>query len=104
MDANESTFAKDVLETKGEVLVDFWAPWCGPCRAVSPVLEEIEKERADFRVVKVNIDENPRLAAAYGVQSIPNMVFFKDGKAKGRIIGAQPKSGIERSLEQIRTS
>ena len=97
--ATESTFEQEVLKSDKPVIVVFWAEWCGPCHAVSPILEKIVDERGDeLRLVKVNIDEEPALAMRFGVQSIPTMILFKDGEAAGFAIGAQPKGALERSL------
>jgi thioredoxin len=93
----ESTFEDEVLKSDEPVLVDFWAEWCGPCHAVSPVLEKISEEK-NLKLVKVNIDENQQLAMRYGIQSIPNMILFENGEPKASAIGAQPKSALERSL------
>ena len=93
----ESTFEDEVLKSDEPVLVDFWAEWCGPCHAVSPVLEKISEEK-NLKLVKVNIDENQQLAMRYGVQSIPNMILFENGEPKASAIGAQPKPALERSL------
>jgi thioredoxin 1 len=94
-----STFETEVLASEKPVIVDFWAEWCGPCRAVAPVLESIATERGDeLRVVKVNIDEEPDLARRYGILSIPTIVLFKDGEPAASAIGAQPKTMLEKSL------
>jgi thioredoxin 1 len=93
------TFETEVLQSEKPVIVDFWAEWCGPCRAVAPVLEEIARERGDdLRVVKVNIDEEPALAQRYGIMSIPTIVLFKGGVPAAAALGAQPKRMLERSL------
>ena len=100
-DVSETTFDHEVIEGSKEtpVLVDFWAEWCGPCHAVSPVLEKIAEEReGDLKLVKVNIDEQPALSQRYGVQSIPTMILFKDGEPAAAAIGAQPKPALERAL------
>ena len=95
----ESSFEQEVLQSEKPVIVDFWAEWCGPCHAVSPVLEKIVDERQDdLKLVKVNIDEQPSLAQRYGVQSIPTMNLFKDGEPAAAAIGAQPKGALERAL------
>ena len=95
----ESTFQEEVLSSDKPVLVDFWAEWCGPCHAVSPILDKIAEERADeLKLVKVNIDEEQALAERYGIASIPTMVLFKDGEPAAAAIGAQPKSAIETQL------
>ena len=94
-----SEFDTEVLQSEGPVIVDFWAEWCGPCRAVSPILEQIAEERADeLRVVKVNIDEEPELQQRYGILSIPTILLFQGGEPKAAAIGAQPKRMLERSL------
>ena len=97
--ATESSFETEVLKSDKPVIVDFWAEWCGPCHAVSPILERIADERAEeLKLVKVNIDEEPGLAQKYGVASIPTMILFKDGEPSAFAVGAQPKGALEKSL------
>ena len=95
----DSNFSAEVIEAEGPVLVDFWAPWCGPCRVVGPVLEEIASERDDVTIVKLDIDENPQTAARFQVLSIPTMILFKGGEPIKTIIGAYPKKKLEAELE-----
>ena len=97
-DVTDTNFQAEVLEAESPVLVDFWAPWCGPCRVVAPVLEELAAERDDMRVVKLNVDENQRTAAAYGVMSIPTMILFKNGQAAHKVIGAMPKQRLVQEI------
>jgi thioredoxin 1 len=93
------TFDQEVLQSETPVLVDFWAEWCGPCHAVAPVLDKIVEERSgELKLVKVNIDEEHELQQRYGVMSIPTMILFKDGEPAAAVVGAQPKTAIERSL------
>ena len=96
-DVTDETFDSEVLQADEPVLVDFWAEWCGPCHAVSPVLERIAEER-NLKLVKVNIDENQELAVRYGIQSIPNMLLFEGGAPKASAVGAMPKGMLERTL------
>ena len=96
----DNNFDAEVTEASGPVLVDFWAPWCGPCRLVAPVLEEIAAEHQDdLRIVKLDIDENPQTAQRFGVLSIPTMIMFKGGSPVKTVIGAQPKRRLEAELE-----
>ena len=91
---NRSNFQKEVLNADRPVLLDFWAPWCGPCRMVGPILEEIAAERSDIRVGKVNVDEQPELAGQFGVMSIPTLVVVKNGRVTNQAVGVRPKAQI----------
>jgi len=102
LEVTDSTFEQEVLKSTQPVLVDFWAVWCGPCRAVAPVVEEIAGDyEGKIKVMKLDVDDNPRTAAAYGVQSIPTLLVFKDGKPAERIIGAVPKKVITDKLQGV---
>ena len=101
-DVTDANFQAEVIESPEPVLVDFWAPWCGPCRAVSPVLEQISEERG-LRVVKVNVDENQQTAAQFQILSLPTMILFKAGQPATKIIGAYPKKKLEAQLEPALT-
>jgi thioredoxin 1 len=99
-EVTDANFQAEVIESETPVLVDFWAPWCGPCRVVAPVLEEIAQERAeDLRIVKLNVDENQQTAASFQVLSIPTMILFKAGQPVKTVVGAYPKKKIEAELE-----
>ena len=91
---NQSNFQNEVMNSDKPVLLDFWAPWCGPCRMVVPIVEEIARERSDIKVGKINVDENPDLAGQFGVMSIPTLVVMKNGKIVKQSMGAKPKSAI----------
>jgi len=98
-EVTDSNFQAEVIEAETATLVDFWAPWCGPCRVVGPVLEEIAGERDDLKVVKLNVDDNQQTAAQYQVLSIPTMILFRNGTEAKKIIGAFPKKKILEQLE-----
>ena len=95
---NENQFKSVVLESEKQVLVDFFATWCGPCRQMSPILEQVSEERSDVKIVKVDVDENQNLAAEYGVMSIPTLIYFKGGKAVSQAVGARSKASLEMML------
>jgi len=99
LDVTDTTFQAEVLESDKPVLVDFWAAWCGPCRLVAPILEEIAAERDDLRVVKMDIDANPHTPASLGILAIPTMILFRDGAEAKRIQGAKPRNRLEADLE-----
>jgi len=99
-DVTDGTFQSEVLDSEKPVLVDFWAPWCGPCRVVHPILEEIATERGeDLRIVSLNVDENQQTAIQFEVLSIPTLILFKGGQEAKRVIGAMPKRRLEAELE-----
>jgi thioredoxin 1 len=95
----DDSFQAEVIESENPVLVDFWAPWCGPCRMVAPVLEEIADERPDLRIAKLNVDENQQTAAQFEVLSIPTLILFRNGQIAKKVIGAYPKKRLEAELE-----
>ncbi|HUP49658.1 MAG TPA: thioredoxin [Thermoanaerobaculia bacterium] len=101
IELTDANFQSELAQ--GAVVVDFWAAWCGPCRILAPVIEELAAERAGVRFGKLNVDENRRTASAVGVQGIPLLVFFKDGAERGRLVGAVPRGRIEAAIEQYLT-
>jgi thioredoxin len=98
----DASFERDVLQAqRNPVLVDCWAPWCGPCRMIGPIMEQLAAEsNGRYRIAKLNVDENPRIASQFQIQSIPTMLIFKDGKLIDRLVGAQPKQSIAERLAQ----
>ena len=102
VELSDSSFESEVINSEKPVLVDFWAPWCGHCRALAPVIEEISTDFVDkLKVGKVNVDDNPEISMKFGIRSIPTLMVFKDGEVQEQIIGAVPKSEIERALEKV---
>jgi len=99
-DVTDQTFETDVLQADGPVVVDFWAPWCGPCRAVHPILEALAEEHESIEFTKVNIDDNPGYASRYGVLSIPTVILFENGEPQETIIGARPRGYFEKAWER----
>ena len=90
----KESFAQEVLQSEKPVLLDFWASWCGPCRMLSPIVDEVAEERGDVKVGKVNVDEQPELAGEFGVMSIPTLLVFEQGKLVRQAVGARPKAGV----------
>jgi thioredoxin 1 len=98
-EVTDTNFQAEVLESDKPVLVDFWAPWCGPCRIIAPHLEELAGERDDLRIAKLNVDENPQISSQYNVMSIPMLLLFKQGQVAHQIIGALPKNRLVQEIE-----
>jgi thioredoxin 1 len=101
LQVTDASFKQDVLESEVPVLVDFWAPWCGPCRMVAPVVDEIAQQyEGQVKVVKLNTDENPNVASQYGIRSIPTLMIFKGGQRVDMVVGAVPKTTLANTLEK----
>ena len=101
-EVTDETFAEEVLNSKDTIMVDFWAEWCGPCRAVSPILDQIASEHSDkIKIVKLNVDDNPQMAMKYQITSIPAMKVFRNGEVVKTVIGAKPKPAIEADLAEF---
>ena len=103
-EVTDGNFQAEVIEADKPVLVDFWAPWCGPCRVIAPSLEEIAEEKDDLRIVKLNVDDNQATAARYDVMSIPTLILFKNGEPAHKIVGALPKSRLVKEIEPALTA
>ena len=102
VDVTKATFEEEVLKAENLVIVDFWAPWCGPCRMTGPVLEAIDSERDDVKICKVNVDDEGELAGEYGIMNIPAMFFFKGGKKVGEVIGFRPKEELCEAIDKLK--
>ncbi len=102
MEISDSSFENDVLQSNIPVFVDFWAPWCGPCKAIGPIMEELADDFADkVKFAKCNVDNNPAIPTRYGIQAIPTLILFKNGKIAEQIIGVVPKSKLEAALNKV---
>lgn len=101
-EVTDATFDAEVLKSDVPVLIDFWAPWCGPCRAIAPIVDELASSYSGkLKVVKMNVDDNPNTPGNYGVRSIPNLLLIKGGQVKDQIIGAVPKAHLQKAIDQV---
>jgi len=101
VEVDDTTFEEKVINEKTPVLVDFWAPWCGPCRAVAPILDELAEEyKGKMTIARLNVDEAPQSASKYGISAIPTMLLFKDGKPVSQIVGFRPKPELKKALDE----
>jgi thioredoxin 1 len=99
---SDDSFEDEVLKSSIPVLIDFWAPWCGPCRAIAPIVDQVAGEyTGKLKVVKMNVDDNPRTPARYGVRGIPNLILFKDGQVQQQIVGAVPKAHLVKAISAV---
>ncbi len=102
IEVSDSTFEKEVLQAAVPVLIDFWAPWCGPCRAIAPVVEELAKTYdGKIKVVKMNVDDNPETPGRYGVRGIPNLILFRSGQVSDQIVGAVPRAQLVKAIDSV---
>ncbi len=102
IDVTDTTFETEVLKSELPVLTDFWAPWCGPCRAIAPIVEELAAEyEGQLKVSRINVDDNPQTPARYGVRGIPTLILFKDGEAKEQVVGAVPKAQLVKAVQSV---
>jgi len=102
VEVSDATFEKEVLQSAIPVLIDFWAPWCGPCKAIAPVVEELSKVYdGKLKVVKMNVDDNPNTPGRYGVRGIPNLILFQGGQVKDQIVGAVPKAHLVKAIDGV---
>ena len=101
IDLNESNFDREVMQSEKPVIVDFWAEWCGPCKMIAPLLDEIAKEKADVKVAKVNVDENQSLSFKYNIRAIPSLIFFKNGQVRDQVTGMTSKKDLLTRIEAL---